>query len=144
MKPVMDPQLIWFTYDGDEPIAMWLNLPDINQLFKPLNGKFRISEKLRFALRQKWVKVNKVIGIIYGIIPEYQKTGVDYYMIVEAEKVFRKTGRYQEIELLWQGDFNPKIMAISQNLGAVKSRNLITYRLMLDKNLKFSRHPYLD
>ena len=40
INPVMDEKLIWFTYFKEEPIAMWVNLPDINQIIKYLNGKF--------------------------------------------------------------------------------------------------------
>src|SRR5258705_7805305 len=28
MKPVMDERICWFTYYKDEPIAIWINLPD--------------------------------------------------------------------------------------------------------------------
>src|SRR4051812_40504454 len=31
MKPVMDEHITWFVYYKDEPIAMWVNLPDLNQ-----------------------------------------------------------------------------------------------------------------
>ena len=40
MKPVMDEKMSWFAYYKDEPIGIWINLPDLNQWFKYLNGKF--------------------------------------------------------------------------------------------------------
>ena len=36
----MDQRLIWFVYHDDKPIAMFVNIPDLNQWFKYLNGKF--------------------------------------------------------------------------------------------------------
>jgi hypothetical protein len=45
MKPIMDERLIWFAYYKDEPIAMWINIPDLNQYFKHFNGKFGWLEK---------------------------------------------------------------------------------------------------
>jgi hypothetical protein len=45
MKPVMDSSLIFFAYHKDAPIAMFINMPDINQYFKHFNGKFGLLQK---------------------------------------------------------------------------------------------------
>ncbi len=87
---------------------------------------------------------DRILGLIYGIVPEFQSTGVNYFMIVEAEKVIKKKGRYKSVELLWQGDFNPKILNISHNLGAVQNRELITYRYNFDRSIAFKRHPMIE
>lgn len=55
MKPVMDERLIWFAYHAGEPIAIFVNLPDLNQWFKYLHGKFDLLHKLKFL----WVKKTK-------------------------------------------------------------------------------------
>ena len=49
MKPVMDEILIWFAYHKEEPIAMFVNMPDLNQWFKHLDGKFDLLHKLKFC-----------------------------------------------------------------------------------------------
>jgi hypothetical protein len=143
MKPVMDEDLIWFTYHNDQPIAFWINLPDLNQIIKHLNGKFNLLAKLKF-LWLKWTGACKnFTGVVYGIIPEYHGTGIDFYMILEAAKVI-KAKNYDEVELQWQGDFNPKILNMSKNLGAEQSRTLATYRYLFDKSKEFKRHPMLS
>ena len=38
MKPIMDEKLIWFAYYNNEPIAFFIALPEINQIFKYING----------------------------------------------------------------------------------------------------------
>jgi hypothetical protein len=48
MKPVMDEKISWFIYYKGEPIATCINLPDLNQWFKYLNGKFSLFHKLKF------------------------------------------------------------------------------------------------
>lgn len=143
MKPVMDEKLGWFTYYNDEPIAMWMNIPDLNQIFKHLNGQFNWWAKLKFLYYKKMGGCNRMVGIIYGIVPKFQGTGVDYYMIVEAEKTIKPMNKYNEIELLWQGDFNPKMLNISKNLGAKQSRRLATLRYQFDRSKPFKRHPIL-
>ena len=55
MKPVMDESaLSWFAYHEEEPIAIFVNLPDLNQWFKYLNGKFDLLHKLKFLWLQKF------------------------------------------------------------------------------------------
>ena len=49
MKPVMDERINWFVYYKGEPIAIWINLPDLNQWFKYLKGKFGLWQKLNFS-----------------------------------------------------------------------------------------------
>jgi len=141
MKPVYEKDLIWFTYFYGEPIAMWLNIPDINQALKSLNGKFDLWHKLMFLLNKKMGAITRFVGIIFGVVPEFQRSGVDYYMIVEAEKVIKSKRRYKDLELQWQGDFNPKMINISKNLGATESRRLVTYRYIFDQTIPFHRHP---
>jgi hypothetical protein len=143
MQPIIDEKLVWFVYHNDEPIAMWLNLPDINQMVKHLNGQFHLLAKLKFLYLKMRKKCTKMVGIVFGIVPEHQGTGVDYFMIVEGEKVIKSDTNYQELELQWQGDFNPKILNISKNLDAEKARTLITYRYIFDQSIPFERHPIL-
>lgn len=144
MKPVMDETLVWFVYHNDEPVATWISIPDINAIIKRLDGQFNIWSKLKFLYYKKIGICTRFVGIVFGIVPEFQGTGVDYFMIVEAEKVIKSIGQYKETELMWQGDFNPKMLNISRNLGAEQSRNLITYRYLFDRNRPFERHPILS
>ncbi|MES2777189.1 MAG: hypothetical protein V4722_23635 [Bacteroidota bacterium] len=141
MKPVMDPNVAWFAYYKEEPIAFYINLPELNQFFKHLNGSFNLFAKLKF-LWLKWRKQNtKFTGIVFGIAPKYQGMGVDYFMIVEAAKIIQFKTNYKETELQWQGDFNPKIINISKNLEFTQTRKLITYRYLFDRTKEFKRHP---
>jgi hypothetical protein len=144
MKPVMDETLIWFIYHNDVPIAFWVNLPELNQIFRYLNGKFNIFSKLKYLWLRKKGICDKFTGIAFGVIPEYQGKGIDYYMIVEGAKVIQKKTNYNELEMQWQGDFNPKILNISRNLGASQSRRLTTYRYIFDRSREFKRHPLLS
>ena len=43
MKPVMDENIVWYAYHNDDPIAIFINLPDLNQWFKYLDGKLASS-----------------------------------------------------------------------------------------------------
>jgi len=141
LKPVMDENICWLVYDQNEPIACWINLPDLNFYFKRLNGKFSLFHKLKFLFLKKTVPCPKFTGIVFGVIPKWQKSGMDYYMIVEAIKKFVPTSHYKDYEMQWIGDFNPKMVNIAKSLGAEVTRELATYRFLFDREKEFKRHP---
>jgi hypothetical protein len=143
MKPVIDEDISWFVYYKDEPIALWLNLPDLNQYFKHMKGKFGLLEKLRFLWLKQFGKCSRFVGLVFGIIPEFQGKGVDAYMILEGAQVIQKLSKYEDYEMQWIGDFNPKMINIAESLGTYRSRNLRTYRYLFDRTKEFKRHPML-
>jgi len=145
MKPVMDEKILWFAYYNEMPIAIFINLPDLNQWFKHLNGKFGLLHKLYFLLLKTFKPNKKFTGLVFGIVPEFQGMGVDAYIIAESAKVLQSNKvHYTDYEMQWIGDFNPKMLNIAQNLGEVyTSRKLATYRYMFDQTIPFKRHPIL-
>lgn len=143
MKPVIDEQVIWFVYYNDEPIACWLNLPDLNQYFKHMHGKFGLLQKLQFLWLKMTGSCRKFTGIVFGVVPEFQGKGVDSYMIVEGAKVIQALGRYDHYEMQWVGDWNPKMLNVAESLGGFHSRKLTTYRYLFDRQREFHRHPTL-
>lgn len=145
MKPVMDEKLIWFVYHKEDPIAMFINLPDLNQWFKYLDGKFGLLSKLKFLYIKKTKPCKKFIGLVFGIVPEFQGKGIDAYMIAEAAKVVQQPSMtYTEYEMQWIEDFNPKMINVAETLAdTYRSRILVTYRYLFDRQKEFHRHPYL-
>jgi hypothetical protein len=143
MSAAMDEKVVWFVYYKNEPVACWLNLPELNQFFKHMNGKFGPLQKLQFLYLKLMKKCKKFTGIVFGIVPEFQGKGVDAYMIVEGAKVIQKELPYTQYELQWIGDFNPKMLNIAESLGTQPSRKLTTYRYLFDRTKEFHRHPIL-
>lgn len=143
MKPVMDEKISWFAYYKNEPIAMWVNLPDLNQWFKYLNGKFTLFHKLKFLWLKKTKKCNKFVGLVFGVVPEWQGKGVESYLIVEGANVIQPKPLYEKYEMQWIGEFNPKMINVAENLGTYRSRKLITYRYLFDRTKEFKPHPIL-
>lgn len=145
MKPVMDERLIWFTYYKDQPIAMFVNLPDLNQWFKYLDGQFDWFHKLKFLWLKKTKPCKKCTGLVFGIVPEFQGKGVDAYMIVESGKVIQYHTPYTEYEMQWIGDFNPKMVNVAAGLGdTFRSRVLTTFRYLFDRTREFKPHPMIS
>jgi hypothetical protein len=144
MKLVMDEKIIWFAYYKEDPIAMFVNLPDLNQWFKLLKGKFGLLQKLYFLWVKKTRPNKNFAGIVFGLVPEFHGKGVDSYIIVESAKIIQPQTAYTEYEMQWIGDFNPKMLNIAEQLGETfHSRELATYRYLFDRQAEFKRHPIL-
>lgn len=141
MKPVMDEILIWFAYYKDEPIGMWVNIPDLNQYFKFFNGKFGLFQKLWFLLLKKIRPSRKINGVAFGIVPKFQALGIDAFMIYSGTLVIRAKQKYDQIEMGWAGDWNPRMVGIYKAIGGTQSRRMITYRYNFDRSRPFERHP---
>lgn len=146
MKPVMDERILWFAYQNERPIGIFINLPDLNQWFKYLNGKFGLLHKLKFLWVKRTKPCKKFTGLVFGIIPEFQGKGMDAYLIGEADKTVKLSSfLYTEYEMQWIGDFNPKMINVGMGLGDVfQSRKLTTYRYLFDRSKEFKRHPMLN
>jgi len=143
MKPVMDEKISWFVYYKNEPIAIWINLPDLNQWFKHLHGRFGLWHKLKFLWVKKTKPCDKFVGLVFGVVPEWQGKGVDSYMIVEGAKLIQVNKLYDKYEMQWIGEFNPKMINVAEALGTYRSRILTTYRYLFDQTREFKRHPIL-
>jgi hypothetical protein len=144
MKPIMDERAVWFAYYKNDPIAMFINIPDVNQYFKHFNGKFGWWQKLHL-LWMKWNGYNKrLTGLAFGVVPKFQALGVDSFMIYESALLIQFKGWYHQYEMGWAGDWNPKMVNIYKNLNAKQSRRMITFRYLFDRNRPFERHPVME
>lgn len=144
MKPIMDERILWFAYEHEKPIGIFINLPDLNQWFKHLNGKFDLWHKLKFLWVKKTKPCTKFTGLVFGIVPEFQGKGIDAFIIGEAYKTVVHMD-YSEYEMQWIGDFNPKMINVALSMSNVhESRRLTTYRYLFDRTKEFKRHPILS
>jgi len=141
MKPVMNEHIAWFAYENGNPVAMWINIPDLNQWFKYLNGKFGFVDKLKFLYYKTFKHNSKFVGLIFGVLPEWQNKGVEGYLIVEAANHFRLATKFEDFEMQWIGDFNPKMLGLAKHLETQMTRKLATYRYLFDRTKEFEKHP---
>lgn len=136
IKPIIDPELMYFAYYEGEPIGFFIMVPDLNQIVKHLDGKFDFWSKLKFLYLLKVKKIcTKAIGLIFGIVPQHQGKGVEGALVNEfAKRALKPTFRYKELELNWIGDFNPTMRKVAEQIGATVRKTHITYRYMFDRS----------
>jgi hypothetical protein len=146
MKPIMDERLIMFGYFKNEPIAFFISMPDIGQITKKFNGKLNWFNKLRFFWDLKILhKVDRVIGRIFGVIPEFQNKGVEGALVLYFQnQILKPTFKYKTFELNWIGDFNPVMMKVAEFIGGSIYKTHVTYRYFFDRNTEFKRSPLVN
>ncbi|HOW20880.1 MAG TPA: hypothetical protein PLH74_04895 [Tenuifilaceae bacterium] len=135
LKPIIDPELMYFAYYNNEPIGFFIMVPDLNQVVRHLNGQFGLVHKLKFLYLLKVKKVcTKAIGLIFGIVSQHQGKGVEGALVTEfANRALRPDFQYKELELNWIGDFNPTMRRVASQIGGKIRKIHITYRYMFDR-----------
>jgi GNAT superfamily N-acetyltransferase len=143
MKVIMDKDILIFAFYKEKPIGFYLNIPELNEFFKYVNGNLNWLGKLKFMYRLKFGKRKTMLGIVFGVSREFQGKGIESALIKCAEEVIVPLNRYNETILTWIGDFNPRMIKVIENLGTELYRTLVTYRILFDDSLVFERHPIL-
>ncbi|MDF1575102.1 MAG: hypothetical protein P1P86_07930 [Bacteroidales bacterium] len=139
VKIIMDPEMIWYAYHGEEPIAFFMFLPDANQIFRRLNGKLHLVNKLKFLYYKRTHSITRARGTVAGVIPKFQNSGVESGIFFQLRDVMARKPQYKEFELSWVGDFNPKMISLYINTGAVHTKTHHTYRYLFDREKPFQR-----
>ncbi len=140
MNVLIDERLICFVYEQHKPVAFFINLPDLNFYFKHLNGKFSFWKKTQLLFNLHFQRNQKAVGLVYGVVPSHQHKGIDA-LLINTILTQLKQRNYSVYEMQWIGSFNPKMLKLMTKLNAVCNRTLATYRLMLNSEFTFSRHP---
>ena len=141
LKPVIDPRLMHFAYYNGEPVAFFLMMIDLNQIYKGLDGKDHFLNKLRIFWRIKVSKkCDRVTSLAFGVVPEHRAHCLEAGLICAFEKLaLRRDFKYKDLQINWIGDFNPPMIKIAKSVGATLYKTHITYRYLFDRNKPFVR-----
>jgi hypothetical protein len=139
-KPFLDEDLIWFAYYNEKPIAFFILYPDLNQIIRYFSGKLNPWNLFRFLWFRTSHKMTRVRAVVGGVNPAYQNSGIESAIFLQLYGVFRQKRWYRELELSWVGDYNPKMIAIYEALGAERAKTHYTYRYLINSSLHFTRY----
>lgn len=139
-KAFIDPELIWFAYHNDKPVAFFIIFPDLNQIIRHFDGRLTLWNKIRFVYYKLTHEMTRARALVAGVHPSYQNSGIESAIFLELFRVFKKKPFYKELELSWVGDFNPKMISIYEALGAQKAKTHLTLRFMIDDTLPFKMY----
>lgn len=145
MKPILDEEIVVFAYYKGEPVGFYIQLLDLNQALRYMNGKIDLIGKLKFA----WIKYikgfSRIIGVAFGVVPEHQRKGMEMGMVYHYKKIAHSPDyKYKIMDMKWIGDFNPKMMRVCEEVGGKLHRIHFTYRKLFDETKEFKRSPIID
>lgn len=142
-KLIADEEFIWFAYNNDEPVLFYCMIPDWNQILKKLNGKTNLWNLIKFVWYKKLRTITRARILIMGVVPKFQGIGLESAVFWHMDKVMMRKLWYNECELSWVGDFNPKMMAIYLSVGGTHAKTHYTMRYLFDRNAEYERAPML-
>lgn len=142
-KAVLDPEFIWFAYHEGNPIALFVMIPDINQILRKLKGKLNLWGILKFIYYKRTHVINRTRILIMGVVPKFQKSGIESAIFWHQDKLMKHKPWYKEVELSWAGDFNPKIVSLYHSVGGNHVKTHYTMRYLFDREKPFKRSPII-
>jgi GNAT superfamily N-acetyltransferase len=123
LKPLVDADIVYFAEVNGVPVGFSLSMPDWNKIFKNLNGKLFPFGIFKILTGRK--KIDGIRVMIMGIIPEYQRKGIEAVFINNTIKIGNSKG-YKYAEISWILEDNVPMVQTAINLGAEKYK---TYRV---------------
>jgi len=84
--------------------------------------------------------MTRIRAVAGGVNPAYQNSGIESTIFLQLYNVLKMKKWYRELELSWVGDFNQKMIAIYEAIGAQRTKTHITYRYLINDKLEFVRY----
>ncbi|GGF46344.1 hypothetical protein [Echinicola rosea] len=145
LKPVVDEKLIYFGFYKGKPVSFFISIPELNQIFKYVDGKMNWVGKIKFLYHKIFNPPDKMLGLVFGVVPEQQGKGVESAMVKKFNDMSSQASfPYETIEMNWIGDFSPKMMRVCEQLYAKIYKTHHTYRYLFDREKPFERHKIFE
>lgn len=144
-KMMIDEEFIWFVYHEDQPIAFFMMVPDLNQLFRYCRtGKLNLLTMLKLMYLKRRKVISRCRVLVMGVIPRFQKSGIESAIFYQLRQVLLRKNWYNEMELGWVGDFNPKMISIFKAVGGKHVKTHLTLRYLFDRQKEFKRSSIIE
>lgn len=143
IKPIIDPKIACFVYDGDRPVAFCGLYPEVNPFLKPVNGKMSWWKLPGFLWRIKRTRPKDIKGMLFGIQPDYQRKGI-FPLIVEFLYTPHVLKRYEHILLATIRGHNKIMVDTCSSMGVKPDRVHVAYRKMLDETIEFKALDFME
>lgn len=137
MKMILNPEMVLFAEIDGEMAGFALALPDVNQVFKKLNGRllpFGIFRLLWDLKIRKKGKINQARILTLGIVKKFQKRGLDNVFYYDLFYNGIKNG-YFAGEMSWILEDNRMMVSAAELLGGKPYKTYRIYQTPLMTNL---------
>jgi len=93
LKPLINEDFVYFAEIDNEVIGVVLAFPDYNQIFRTMKGRLFPLQFLKLYTQKKKMTWSRIIAL--GVLPEYQKKGIDGVLYYECMIRAAKNGILQ-------------------------------------------------
>ena len=140
LKPILDEKILWFAYHNNDPVGFFISIPEMNQIFKHVNGKLDLFGKLKTFYHLKIKNsCKKMVGLVFGIVPKHQGKGVDGALIMASRETIQEKLAYEDLELNWIPDFNKSMIRVAEQVQVKLGKIHHTYRYNFDRSIPVER-----
>lgn len=126
-KLILDPDLTHFAEVNGKPVAFSIGLPDLNVIFKKMNGNLFPFGIFKLLLGRR--KIKRYRTALMGVLPEVHGKGIDALLHQSAVEKALPRG-IDTSELSWVLANNPDMIRTAERLGATLDK---TYRMFSKK-----------
>ncbi|WP_319591352.1 GNAT family N-acetyltransferase [uncultured Draconibacterium sp.] len=144
-KIILEEEFIWYAYHNGKPIAFFMQILDFNQILKKLKtGSLNFWQTLKLLYYRRTKAITRCRVIVLGVVPGYQGKGIESAIFYHLKKVMLRKKWYNDMEMSWVGDFNPKMNAMFKSFGANRTQTHCTLRYLFDRDKEFVRAPIIE
>ena len=131
LKQIVDPHMVFIAEVDGKPAGFSLALPDFNQVLARLNGRLFPIGILKLLWHAKVKRrIDGVRIITMGVVPEFQKRGIDTVFYLETYNVGVKRG-YRWAEMSWILEDNTLMNRMLRLLGAKLYKKYRIYEMTI-------------
>ena len=127
LLPILDEELAFFLYVGDDPAAVCLVLPDVNPMLKRLNGRLGITGVFKYLLHKSDIRGLRCL--LFGVKPQYQQMGVPLAALDYILKLADRKRQYDVMEMGWTLEDNEAVNDLLLELGGEAYKRYRIYRM---------------
>ncbi len=114
LKDFADPELVIFALHEGKEVGFAFGLPNYNEIIKDLNGRLLPFGLFHLLFNRK--KIKGMRAVVFGVLPQFQHTGLAYLLYDELERRARAKG-YEWAETSWQLEDNEAINRFTASIG---------------------------
>jgi len=122
-KLILDPDLAHIAEIDGSPVAFSIGIPDLNEIFRTMNGNLFPFGFLKLLLRRR--KIKRYRTALMGVLPSHRGRGIDAVLTQSAIRKALARG-IDTSELSWVLGDNLDMQRVAERLGARVDK---TYRM---------------
>ena len=125
LKPILDPDAIWFVQDKGIPVGFALGFPDPNPIIHSIKGKLFPTGFLHLLLGKKHLQRYRLFAL--GVLPQYHGIGLDVLLYKHLYVALIKKQVHLEANYILEDNW--KIRNALEKLNLVHTKEYRIYEM---------------